>query len=28
VRDAERAARALLDARRHAASEAIFATAF
>jgi hypothetical protein len=28
VRDAERAARALLDGRRHAASETIFATAF
>jgi hypothetical protein len=28
VRDAERAARALLDARRHGASEAIFVTAF
>jgi hypothetical protein len=28
VRDAERAARALLDSRCHAASESIFATAF
>jgi hypothetical protein len=28
VRDAERAATALLDSRRHAASESIFATAF
>jgi hypothetical protein len=28
VRDAERAATALLDSRRHAASESTFATAF